>query len=987
MNRIRCTRRSLSVPFACLLLAPGALFAQVNVTTYHNDNARTGQNTRETILTPANVNSTQFGKLFTVPVDGYVYAQPLYLYQIAIGGGTHNVVFAATEHDSVYAIDADTGTIYWKDSLIAAGGRPVNSQTDIWSECDDLIPEIGITGTPVIDANTGTLYVVAKSFVAGHAVQYLHALDVGTGAEKFGGPTSIAASVPGSAYDAVGGRVSFNPLLEAQRPALLLSNGHVVIAWGAHCDFDPWHGWVMSYGAGTLTLEAAFNATANGQRAGIWMSGGGLAADGAGNIYFPTGNGTWNGTSDFGDSIVKLGPPSGGSFPVLDYFTPWDQSTLAGEDKDVASGGLVLLPPSQSGKLMLAQQGKAGTIVLLDTTNLGKYCVKLSPACSGKDPQIQEIVGASGGLWGSPTYWNGFVYWTGVNEPIKAFSFDAGGSAKLSTTPVSETSQSFAFSSPTPSVSSNGTSNGILWALDGSSVDSVCVAGSDCLGLFAYDAANLKPLLYKSSQAKNNRDSPGSAVKFEIPIIANGKVYVGTQDAVSAYGLLGTTVAPGSVNLTSVENVTALANNGSAVGGGLDGSGNAYSANLLGSQVTWAGNTYVLGGAGTADAVRGATIALPAGNDTTVSLLATAVNGNQANQVFVVTYTDGTTTSFTQSLSDWHTPQNYAGESQAVSMAYRLTASGAEDNRPFYLYGYTFAVNSAKTVASITLPKNRDVVVLAVDVSASTQAPSPAANPQFAPPATTYATAQSVVLSDATPGAVIHYTTNGQPPGITSPVYSPGSPLQITATTTIEALATAAGYTTSGVTSGTYTITPQSGGPVSVSLAPAANVAAVGIDGSAVPDGGLDGSGDAYSGTLLGTSVTWAGAAYALGAADKLDAVSGATIALPAGTHAQVNLLATGLHGGQTNQTFVVTYTDGSTTSITQSLSDWHTPSSYAGEAQAVAMAYRLLPTGAADDRPFYLYGYSFAIDAGKTVKSLTLPKNRNVVVLAVDLP
>ena len=331
-----CYIRILVVSLFCILSS--VLQAQVNVTTYHNDNARTGQNTQEAILTPANVNSGQFGKLFSVTVDGWVYAQPLYLSNVTISGGTHNVLYVATEHDSLYAIDANSGTIYWQISLIPSGGSTVNSSTDLG--CGDLVPEVGITGTPVIDPTTGTIYLVAKSKVNGSLVQYLHAIDVATSAEKFSGPVTIQATVPGTASDGNGTTVSFNPHFENQRAGLLLENGHVVIGWSSHCDTSPWHGWIMSYSASTLAQEAAFNTSADGSANGVWMSGGGVAADANGNIFFATGNGTWSGTTDYGDSIVKLGPPSGGSFPVLDYFTPYNQSSLSGGDTDVASGGL-----------------------------------------------------------------------------------------------------------------------------------------------------------------------------------------------------------------------------------------------------------------------------------------------------------------------------------------------------------------------------------------------------------------------------------------------------------------------------------------------------------------------------------------------------------------------------------------------------------------------------------------------------------------------
>jgi len=324
-------RRALFALAAAGFLIPA--MAQVSVTTFHNDPARTGQNTQEIILTPANVNSTRFGKLYSVTVDGEVYAQPLYLWDMNIAGGTHNVLYVVTEHDSVYAIDADTGTVYLQVSLIPSGGGTVSSLGDIG--CSDLIPEIGITGTPVIDPATNTLYVVAKSKVNGGIVQHLHALDVTTLAEKLGGPVQIQAAVAGNGYDSSAGVVTFNPKQQNQRAALTLTNGHVLIGWGSHCDYDPWHGWLMSYSAGALVQEAVFNTTPNGNEGGVWMAGGGPAVDAGGNIYIPTGNGTWNGTSDYGDSVLRLGPPANGSFPVLDYFTPYDQGALESGDIDV----------------------------------------------------------------------------------------------------------------------------------------------------------------------------------------------------------------------------------------------------------------------------------------------------------------------------------------------------------------------------------------------------------------------------------------------------------------------------------------------------------------------------------------------------------------------------------------------------------------------------------------------------------------------------
>ena len=543
-----------------------ALQGQVNVTTYHNDNARTGQNTQETILTPGNVNSGQFGKLFSVPVDGWVYAQPLYLSNVYIAGGTYNVLYVATEHDSLYAINADSGTIFWQISLIPSGGSTVSSSKDL--QCPDLVPEIGITGTPVIDTSTGTIYLVAKSKVNGSIVQYLHAIDVVTAAEKFGGPVSIQASVPGTASDGNGTTVSFGPRLQHQRAALLLDDGHVVIGWGSHCDISPWHGWVMSYSASTLAQEAAFNTSADGKEGGVWMAGGGLAADANGNIFFATGNGTWNGTTDYGDSIVKLGLPNGGNFAVLDYFTPFNQSSLGSGDGDLGSGGLVLLPALPSGQELLTQMGKIGMMFLIDTNNMGKYCVDGVPACRGTDSNIvQEIGTATVGLWGTPAYWNGNVYWGGsrtatIPDNLKAFSFNANGSGLISTFPTSTTLRTFTFPGPSPSISAQGSANGILWALD-NSASGACSGIGNCQILYAYDATDLTNLLYDSNQAPNNRDVPGGAVKFTTPIIANGKVYVGSQLKVSAYGIISTspvvatpTFSPAPGSYTSPINVT-----------------------------------------------------------------------------------------------------------------------------------------------------------------------------------------------------------------------------------------------------------------------------------------------------------------------------------------------------------------------------------------------------------------------------------------------
>ncbi len=517
------------------------LLSQTNVTTFHYDNARTGQNTQEATLTPSNVNASQFGKLFTTAVDGYVYAQPLYLADLPIAGGTHNVLYVGTEHDSLYAMDADNGAILWQKSFINPGAG-ITTVTSAAVGCTDLIPEIGITSTPVIDPVSGTIYLLARTTEGGAQKQRLHALDVSTGAEKFGGPVEISATVNGTGEG--GTTVSFNPLRQMNRPGLLLDHGHVILGWASLCDNGPYYGWVMSYAAGSLAQEAVFNGAPNGTGAGIWQSGDGLAADVNGNLFFATGNGTYDGNTngDYGDSIVKLSPPAAGTFNVADWFTPYNQAALDASDVDLGAGGVLLLPDLPAGSAhphLLVQQGKGGTIYLLDRDNMGQFC----SACPRDTQIVQEILGASAGLWGAPAYWNGNVYWGGGRdntgaEPLKMYSLNANNSGLLSTAPTSRSTKTFSFSTATPIVSSNGTANGVFWILDNSSFKSTC-----CQILYAYDATDLGKLLYHSNLAPGARDVPGGSVKFSAPTVVNGKVYVASQSSVSGFGIIDTTPA------------------------------------------------------------------------------------------------------------------------------------------------------------------------------------------------------------------------------------------------------------------------------------------------------------------------------------------------------------------------------------------------------------------------------------------------------------
>jgi hypothetical protein len=499
----------------------------VSLTTYHNDLGRTGANMSESILTPANVNAQQFGKLFSLPVEGEMYAQPLYLANVSIPGkGVHNVVFAATEHDIVYAFDADgkSSTPLWQRSFInpAAGITPVGSN-DIADEYEDIQPEVGITSTPVVDPNSGTLYVVAKTNENGEFFQRLHALDVATGSEKFGGPVMIQASVPGvGAKDDGTGHVVFDPLINLQRAALLLLNGTVYIAFGSHGDFDPFNGWLLGYDAHNLRQTIAYAPDADGAGGSIWQSGDGPAADNAGNIYVLVANGDFDvpdGGRDFGDTALKL-QPAGNSFRVVDWFTPFNQQELDDNDFDLGSGGPVLLPDQPAGPAHLLLGGsKEGKLYVINRDNMGHFN-------STDDSQIVQTVVLAGPLFSTPAVWQDKVYVGALRSSVQCYRIIAGH-----LTAASKASGTFGYPGTTPAVSSNGNSNGIVWALQ------VDQHGNGPAVLHAYDANDVSHELYNSSQA-GDRDEAGTAVKFTVPSVVNGKVYVGGGGQLTVYGLL-----------------------------------------------------------------------------------------------------------------------------------------------------------------------------------------------------------------------------------------------------------------------------------------------------------------------------------------------------------------------------------------------------------------------------------------------------------------
>jgi hypothetical protein len=491
----------------------------VSVLTYHNDLARTGQNLNERRLTPASVSSGQFGPLFRYPVDGQVYAQPLYLPGVIVpGNGIHNVVFVATEHDSVYALDADNyiAAPLWHVSFLnPSQDVTAASATDL--ECAAISPEVGITATPVIDLATGTLYVVAMTEEGSshNYVHRLHALDVTTGAEQPGSPVEIQASAPG--HGDGNAIVRFKPWLYKERAGLLLLKGVVYTAWSSHCDSGNYHGWIIAYNAwgnvaGSLQQTAVFTTTPDWDAGSFWQGGAAPAADANANIYVVAANGTFDanlGGSDLAESILKLS--TGRSLTVADYFTPYNAEALSYKDMDLGSSGALLLPDetgSAAHPHLLVTGSKSGTVYLVDRDQLGHF----QPDA---DSQIvQSLSGAVGPLFGIPAYFNNMVYFSAAHDQVKAFSLRNG---LLSLAPVSASSSTFAKLGTVPSISANGSANGILWTIDPDGQ------------LHAYDAADLKLQLYQGSI--------GSSVMFSTPTIANGKVYVGTRDSLMVFGL------------------------------------------------------------------------------------------------------------------------------------------------------------------------------------------------------------------------------------------------------------------------------------------------------------------------------------------------------------------------------------------------------------------------------------------------------------------
>ncbi len=511
-----------------VLTVAGTAPAGTDVLTYKNDLSRSGLNLTETTLTLTNVAPSTFGLLRNLPVDGKVDAQPLYVSKLELSGVPHNVVFVATEHDSVYAFDADSGATLWHVSLLGSG-ETLNDTHG----CSQVTPEIGITSTPVIDRHAGahgTLFVVAMSKDSSAIYhQRLHALDLTSGAEELQGPSEVTATYPTSGSAST----SFSPGQYEERAALLLSNGVIYTSWTSHCDSQPYTGWIIGFSESTLARTAVLDVAPNSGGAGpaIWMAGGGPAADAAGNIFLLTANGVFETTldaqgfpsgQDYGNSFLRIGV-AGGKLTVADYFTMSNEVSESNADRDLGSGGAMLLPDMNdaSGTVqhLMVGAGKDGNIYVVSRDSMGKF------HASGNQiwQQLNSVVPS--GIWSTPAYFNGHVYYGDSGATLKSF---AVMNAKLSSSPQSQTPSQFAYPGTAPSVSANGTSSGIVWAHE----------NSNPAVLHAYDATNLAHELYNSNQASNNRDQFGAGNKFITPTIADGKVFVGTSAGVAIFGLL-----------------------------------------------------------------------------------------------------------------------------------------------------------------------------------------------------------------------------------------------------------------------------------------------------------------------------------------------------------------------------------------------------------------------------------------------------------------
>jgi hypothetical protein len=672
-----CGRLLKGMGLAAFLLAASATRAQTDVLVSHYDSGRTSANLSETTLSVQNVNSGTFGKLYSIPVDGYLYAQPLYKSNVTVAGkGPFNVVFAATEHGSVYAFDAATATPLWHRSFInpATGltSRPSNSSLE------DLTPEVSITSTPVIDGTSGTMYVVAETVQSGSpALYWLHALDITTGADKVPA-VSVQASVGSGATP-----LNINAATSQQRPGLVLANGVVYVAFGSNADNWPWVGWLVGYNATTLAQVSVFCTSASGaQGAGVWSSGEAPPVDASGNIFIVTGNGTFNPASgDWADAYLKLSTSSG--LAVQDYFSPFNQAALGAADLDVASAGFTLLPDAAGSSThphLLIGTSKLGELYLVDRDNMGQFNGSYSTPNSQIVQWIPNAVGGTTAFpknnplpyiensYSSPAYWQQHVYFCGIGEACKTYAMSNG---LLATTPSSRASAVFGYpgAQPVVSAASSTASSAVLWAIEDDTTDNMAV-------LHAWDATNLTSELYNSRQAASQRDVAGPPVRFTVPTVANGQVLIGTQSEVDVYGLLASKLprlaapvfAPTPGTYATAQTVTLSAAAGATIYYTLDGSAPTLSSTPY-------------------------TAAITVSATTTINAIAVE-SGSMTSPVASATYTISPVAQIAYVQGNYATPQ-----SPQASVAVKYTAAQHQGDLNAVVVGWN---DSSATVKSVT---------------------------------------------------------------------------------------------------------------------------------------------------------------------------------------------------------------------------------------------------------------------------------------------
>jgi hypothetical protein len=707
----------------------------VMVPTWRYDLTHAGQNTNETALTPANVNVNSVGKLFSLAVDGALYAQPLYMPGLTMSDGlVHNVLFVATEHDSIYAFDADSNgganaNPIWQISMLStAHGAAAGATSVSWEATgsDDILPEVGITGTPAINPATNTLYVVAATEENGSYFLRLHAINILTGAEQQP-PVVIEATVPGTGTGSSGGQLSFSPLWQNQRGAVNYYNGHVYLGFGSHGDNGPWHGWVFAYDATTLEQTAVLCTSPNGFGAGVWAAGAGLPIDDggtAGRMFFTTGNGTnssyppFNASTEYGESIIDLDLSNGGLTPT-DGFTAFNAEQLTASDGDQGSGGILMVPNQQGPhKNIMVQAGKEGRILVLNRDALGGFAA----GASSNTNILQDIPDEIRGLWSTPAYWNGNVYTWGADDVPKLFPLNNG---VLNTTPSSSGTIKSLFPGASFSVSSNGAQDGLAWAVR---ADQYTTNGPGVL--YAWDATDLSNLLYESD-TNAARDSMGPANKFAIPVVTNGKVYVAASQEVDVYGLFsGAQFAAAPIITPS---------------GGTIFTGQTVQ---LSSSTSSASIFYTLDGSAPSAASTLYTEPITITNDMTLNAIASAMG-----------YIQSPVSSATFELSDQTAPVTFLPAGGTYTAGQKITLTDSDTNAKIYYTtdGSMPAASSKLYAAPIPLGASMTINAIAIDTMlANSNVATATYIVQAAPPTINFASGFSSVAGLKLNGSTVN---------------------------------------------------------------------------------------------------------------------------------------------------------------------------------------------------------------------------------------